>query len=382
MFLEHFVAETCSQTLARSNAVHERPFTLTEKQLVPILTATFLRLGWVSDGSKAETSMTRNIFSAMDRLELQRPALSLTLVDVAAIFERVANMGKASGSTGRQQPCPHPLLREAESKILTYLRKKTVVVGPPTRRKSMGSTGTKRNLSFSGGGVAAPASSSARTPTRSPRTSEASVSSAPDTQLALVPSVSEADSSPQNSLVEMPAIDQGDLAMAALPQLPSDLHHMTASELRRFIFMHQANWMRAADRLASSRATGKLVKSSAATKQTKRRLRYWKGKARKQKLQSDEEIRKLVSKSQMYIQNKRRKKSAVRQRLTTFGGYRLALARNIGHSSCASTLVMLDCDATHVSSLARLLKIIEYLFSRVSKVCGNGLQVMKQNIVL
>ena len=363
VFLEHFVAETCAQTLVRSNAVYERPFTLTEKQLVPILTATFLRLGWVSDGSRTETSMTRNVFSAMDRLDLQRPALSLTLVDVASIFERVANMGKASGSSGRQPPCPHPLLREAEARILTYLRQKTVNVGPLTKRTSMGSA--KRTSSFSGRRVRASASSSGRTPARSPRTSEASVSSAPDTmQTALVPSVSEADSSPQNSLVAMPAIDQGSLALAPLPQLPSDLHHMTASELRRFIFMHQANWMRVADRLVSASATGNSVKSSAATKQAKRRLRYWKGKARKQKVRSDEDMRRLVAKSQMYIQNKRRKKTAVRQRLTTFGGYRLALARNIGHSSCASTLVMLDCDATHVSSLARPLKIIRVFVFR------------------
>ena len=367
-FTENFVLEVCEQTLVRQGAVYKRPFTLTEKQLVPILASVFSRLGWVSEGERRETTVTRNIYSALERLEFQRPALSLTIVDVAAIFECISTMGKASSSSRRQSGCPDDLLREAETKILFCLRQKlvsaSVGVNQTLNQKSVGRFGKRGGLQLTQcqsqgfcSEKSSPTSTSPRVPLGSPRVSEASRSSQADTShSALVP----ADGSESQSSA-MVVIDDDVAkpeARANLPQLPPDLNDMTASQLRKFIFMHQANWMRAADQLvaqgpyARQQAQSTVVAANAKRCQ-QRKVRYWKGKAAKVKRKAEKQIQKLVEQNQMYISSKRRKKSAVGRRLTTFGGYRLALARNIGHSSCDSTLVMLDCDATHVSTLAR-----------------------------
>ena len=367
-FIENFVLEVCEQTLVRQGAEYKRPFTLTEKQLVPILTSVFSRLGWVSEGERRETTATRNIYNALERLEFHRPALSLTIVDVAAIFECISMMGKASSSSRRQSPCPHDLLREAETKILFCLRQKlvsaSVGVNQSLNQKSVGRSGQRGGLQLTqcqsqgdGSQQSSPTSRSQRMPLGSPGFSEASPSSQADaSHSALVL----ADSS-EYQVSAMVAID-GDVvkpeARANFPRLPPDLNDMTASQLRKFILMHQANWMRVADRLvaqgpyAMQQAQSTVVVANAKRCQ-QRKVRYWKGKAAKMKREADKKIQTLVKQNQMYISSKRRKKSAVGRRLTTFGGYRLALARNIGHSSCASTLVMLDCDATHVSTLAR-----------------------------
>ena len=128
---------------------------------------------------------------------------------------------------------------------------------------------------------------------------------------------------------------------------------MSAPELRKAMLSHHADWLRTANQLATQTANTGAEK---VRKADGRKVRYWKGKAQKarsQKRAADDQLRQVVLENRLYTSSKRRKATAFRDRLTTFGGYKLALARNVGHSSCSANLSMLEADNTHRTSLVR-----------------------------
>lgn len=131
---------------------------------------------------------------------------------------------------------------------------------------------------------------------------------------------------------------------------------MSQPDLMRFILGHHANWMRTANQLAASASSQpsdiRRVKSQLARRVRKNRT-YWKSKCRAIKEKSDHTIQELVKRADPYIRSKRRKVSSFQFRFSTFGGYRLALARNIGHCSASATLAMLEADSSHRQTLVR-----------------------------
>lgn len=139
-----------------------------------------------------------------------------------------------------------------------------------------------------------------------------------------------------------------------LPHLPNNLQDMTAAQLRKFIVTHQQTWLQL---VASSDDghpfNGVRPKKQLAGRQRARQVRYWKAKALKQKAKSDQQIAALKQDASLYVESKRRKSTSFRRKLTTFGGYKVALARNISSSSCSSTLVVLNADETDRTSVAR-----------------------------
>ena len=139
-----------------------------------------------------------------------------------------------------------------------------------------------------------------------------------------------------------------------MPMLPGNLDDMTASQLRQVVLSQHKQWMQ----IVGSPSDVSNERNEAARKAARRiarkgvkKARYWKTKARKKEEESRQQIAQLRLQSNPYIENKRRRTSSFRRKLTTFSGYKLALSRNIGHVSCASTLAILDADATDRSSV-------------------------------
>lgn len=134
-----------------------------------------------------------------------------------------------------------------------------------------------------------------------------------------------------------------------LPQLPSNLYTMGLEELRQFVQNHQAQWVSTSKGLVAANAAESRVQK----KKGRRMALYWRNKFNKLKRESESQYNQLLQRADPYVRSKRRKKSAFRLKLSTFGGYRLALARNVGHSSAAATLLMLEADASHQASIVR-----------------------------
>ena len=142
--------------------------------------------------------------------------------------------------------------------------------------------------------------------------------------------------------------------LAGLPQLPPGLESMSRQDLMQFLVGHQANWVRTANQLVTRGGASDQVESLRNKKrQATRKARYWRNKFQHVKKDSETKIQQLVQQTDPYVRSKRRKTTAFRFRFTTFGGYRLALARNIGHCSASATLTMLDADSTHRQTLVR-----------------------------
>lgn len=140
-----------------------------------------------------------------------------------------------------------------------------------------------------------------------------------------------------------------------MPMLPANLDDMTASQLRQVVVSQHKQWMQVVGSPSDvSNERNAAVKNAArrTVRKDSKKVRYWKNKARKQERESKQQIAQLRLQSNPYIENKRRRTSSFRRKLTTYSGYKIALSRNIGHVSCASTLAILDADATDRSSVA------------------------------
>ena len=138
-----------------------------------------------------------------------------------------------------------------------------------------------------------------------------------------------------------------------LPQLPSNLNTMSLEDLRQFVQSHQENWLSTSKELVACNTKENQILVAAERKKARRMALYWKNKFHKLKETSETKYNELVQRADPYIRTKRRKVSSFRMKLSTFGGYRLALARNIGHTSASATLTMLDADNTHRTSIVR-----------------------------
>lgn len=312
------------------------PFHLPEKDWLHIIQCVCVRLGWVTEALRSSTQFSPEIFKALNAVFPVRPKF-FTFQEAISIFRHLANSGKSGENT--LAACPESLIHRCQNQILALLRQR--VVSEPAapfrgRRESLSTVSSRRSNSQGSQSAIVPVSSSRASSTRNREASE-------DVGELQLVGTENADSFPP-----------GSHPLAALPQLPGNLEDLSATELRKFLIAHQADWMLAANRLAAVPPTpNSQLAQKAETKRVKRRVRYWKNKAKKQKTESDQKLAQLIKSTSLYTKSKRRKQHSFRDRLTVFSGYKLALARNVGHSSCSATLSMMEADNTHRTSLAR-----------------------------
>lgn len=363
-FLSTLVVEVlnsivCKRTLAT------KPFTLSESQWIVAVLHTCSRLGFVSDSTSSEKSIRRQFLSSVHQLFGPR-VLQLTLDQIAQSFHCFANTSRSAEDALPR--CPNALIQQAE----TYLIREVL------RRcsGSLGATDPAAGESYAASAMVqvAPVSSSSSKKRRVSLSSRRSRSSqdfssqvdavVPVPGPGSIPSHSQASArtSTSNALVEFQeSVGSGDChrPLMGLPQLPPNLDDLTPTELRKFIVAHQADWLRTANKLVSvddSLTRAKPKKKGTSNRCFQRRMAHWRKKAKRQKENFDQDMSRLVKQHELYVKNKRRKTGCFRNHLTTFAGYKLALARNVGHASCASTLSMLEADSTHRTSLTRFLE--------------------------
>ena len=330
------------------------PLRLPQQHWHRALRCVCVRLGWVTDSAKSEKTLQKEITQALQLCGSDGGPL--TFKQATQVFQHVARASSASLGD-----CPDDLIASSQGKLTAALRKKfatqlfqrreasaaascSVDKGFLAHKKvSVSTASSHRSLDTTSAIV--PRSSPKSSPRSSPRSSRAAsdVTAEGSVQgMQLVPA--QPDGSAE-TLVSMPSI----------PQLPSNMDDMSASELRKALLANHAEWIRTANQLAVI-AHSPNSRSQKLRKAEGRKVRYWKGmaaKARSQKRVADHKLRQVVLENSLYTRSKRRKASAFRDRLTTFGGYKLALARNVGHSSCSATLSMLEADNTHRTSLVR-----------------------------
>lgn len=115
----------------------------------------------------------------------------------------------------------------------------------------------------------------------------------------------------------------------AVPALPSNLDDFSRKDLQNLLCEHHAKWLQCASKLVSTPASdtpgGKQDLKNFKNRQ-KRRVRYWKNKSKRQKKQSEQQLQLLKMETEVYVQSKRRKKTAFRMRMSVFGG--MVRARN------------------------------------------------------
>jgi len=367
---------TCKRSLAN------KPFTLPEGQWVAALPPTCSRLGFVWDGASSEKSIRKQFLNALQQLFGQRQG-DLTIDQVVKGFQRFANTNRAPSDS--LPPCPDLRIRQAEQTIVQEVIRRCAESGvaASTSSSSLQTSG----MSVPVGVVVRRERDVASSSYPRKRLSMSSVSSQQSMPSSVVPysaggqhtlvqrvddetrsaSHSYASQASPRGSTDMVVFEEDGRTQAhnsllvGLPQLPQNLDDLTPTELRRFIVAHQADWLRAANKLVLD--DGKKTSGSSKSKRNagskksvrsfQRSIQYWRKKVKANQKQSDEKINQLVKQNELYIKSKRRKKTAFRSHLTVFGGYKLALARNVGHASCASTLCMLEADATHRTSLTR-----------------------------
>lgn len=332
-----FVEETLQKvgsTVARDSL--QIPFQLPEKDWLHIIQCVCVRLGWVTESLRSSTQFSPEIFRALNAVFPVRKTF-LTFQEALAIFRHLANSGKSEQNT--VAACPESLIQRCQHQILALLRQR--IVSEPAapfrgRRGSISTVSSRRSNSQGSQSAIVPVSSSRASSSRHLEASE-------DVgELQLVGTENANSLQPDTN------------TLAALPQLPANLDDLSATELRKFLITHQADWMLAANRLAvAAPASNSQRAQIAEAKNVKRKVRYWRKKAKKQKTESDQKLAQLIKSTSLYTKSKRRKQHSFRDRLTVFSGYKLALARNVGHSSCSATLSMMEADNTHRTSLAR-----------------------------
>lgn len=332
----------------------KKPFVLSRQIWASCLLGTCSRLGFVSDACASDRLLKREVLECMSP-NFGEDTQFLTISQVCKVFENFANKHRSANTA--LASCPNHLIREAERKVVHAMQQ--AVLPQPSDSDAASSqvacSARHRRDSFS-------AISGRSSPLSSPRST---------IKTAIGPSEAEHNSQmsqsdggglvpfapPSGELVPYTGVG-GHKSLGGLPQLPGNLDDLGASQLRKLLVDHHANWIRCANKLVSEGTSGSggiAVASAPCIRNVKRKFRYWQRKARKQKKQHAESMQQLVRESDVYIRSKRRKSSAFRNKLTTFGGYKLALARNVGHSSCSATLAMLQADNTHRTSLTRRL---------------------------
>eukprot|EP00438_Fugacium_kawagutii_P005071 Skav200542 [mRNA] locus=scaffold676:275833:284757:+ [translate_table: standard] len=343
--------EVLQRVTSISRDSFEGTLELPEKDWLRILQCLCVRLGWVSENQRSATQLSSEIFRALGVACPHRPAM-LNLCEAFLVFQQLANAGKGEGNM--MPPCPDTLVSESQRKIQLALRRRFLKTGmansadfsrhAPPKRKSMSAVSSQ--LSQSQASLGGSASSSAlvmdmSSPRASSEGPETSDDQRAQTQLVSL------DNSPPVNL-------QGSLS---IPQLPSNLDDLSASELRKFVVAHQADWVRAANRMGAATPatpTGSDAVAKAMVRKARRKALYWQKKSRNQKKDSEMKLHQLVQKTQLYVSSKRRKKTAFRNRLTVFSGYKLALARNaIGRTPDqeAESLVELNLDAIEAQDM-------------------------------
>ena len=348
-----FVEETLQKVGARvARDSLQTPFQLPEKDWLHIIQCVCVRLGWVTESLRSSTQFSPEILRALNAVFPVRKKF-LTFQETLVIFRHLANSGKSEPNT--LPPCPESLIQCCENQIVAFLRQRVVSESGAQffsrRRGSISTVSSRRSTSQGSQSAIVPASSRASSGGRVEPSEDA-------TDLQLVGT----ENANSLQLVSHP--------LAGMPQLPANLDDLSASELRKLLITHQADWMLAANRLAAMAPTSKSQPAQIAeTRRAKRKVRYWKNKAKTQKKESDLKLHELIKSTSLYTRSKRRKQHAFRDRLTVFSGYKLALARNVGHSSCSATLSMLEADNTHRTSLARQ-RLRGYIRRTLSKCRG------------
>ena len=303
------VSEVLAALRNVARPVLESPFTLTHKQWVPILIATCVRLGWVSEHAASERSAKTEVFRAMSALNLQHRNV-LTWEQVVSIFEQLFQQSKP-GSNHDRIPCPPGLLRDAEFRIFHKL-------GERFRESSVLTD-------------VSPASASALvvvSPVSGQQAGSVRVSSAQSRRHS-VSTMSSASMSPQSvtsahqSVVSVDHLSQvpGPSGLSiVMPALPQNLDDLSRGELKQLLVDQHAQWIRAANRIATTSAQRAPAASKVVQKQHQRKVRYWKNKAKRDKSKVQEKFDQLVRETDPYIHSKRRKKTAFRMKLSIFGG--------------------------------------------------------------
>ena len=354
-FLGFLVAETLQQARPVVRDYAKLPFTMQKRHWMPVLVATCMRLGWVCDSSPSERTLRTSLLKTMECLDFDRSdKCPLTIDQVAEVVGRLANRNRSG--LDAVSSCPQSLLRGAEAQIISGL-------GCPRRQKNEPAKVSKTV-------ALAPKPCTSRTNPSSPRASlhvsTSRASSRPSTHSggAVVTSDTPIGSDRSSSVVAAASSESHghSFNLLGLPQLPANLDDLSSADLRRLIVSQHAAWIRAANKLATTDTRAGTLGAPRKRKRAeqpktdvaaRRRIRYWKNKAKSNKKASEQRYQQLAQETQVYIQSKRRKATAFVQRLTTFGGYRLALARNLGHASCAATLSMLDADASRRQTMTR-----------------------------
>ena len=327
--LSSLVTEVLQRLQTISSSHLKRPFCLSFVQWMPVLVHTYIRMGWTSETVSSERAVKAEIMKAVQVLSLHTHTV-LTLGQVVSIFHRVGT----SGASSREAcgPCPAGLLRDAEFKSLDHLRSKfdsSRMVATPSpegspvssQNPSAGSVSnrrgqTPRRLSFRS------VSSHAGSPPASESLSIVPMSIAAGSE-ALVSESNQSDPIRVNSAVVPYNPEVQHMILANIPALPENLDDLSRAELKKALVDQHAQWLRAANQIATQASARNAIKSADKRKfrkQQQRKVLYWKKKAKKQKASMQLQYQQLVSETDVYKRSKRRKKDAFRMHLSVFGG--------------------------------------------------------------
>lgn len=270
--------------VARSS--FEKPFRLGSRQWIPILTATYVRLGWVSENASSERAVKAQIVGAISALHLQNHPV-LTFEQAVSIFQRIVETSSPNSSTDAS--CPPGMLRDAEFRILRQLhlassnamlqachpsdssRKgtchgsecNTLVLHDsmdPSSPQSIGSARDGLFTSSRGKGRRLSVSTISSVSGHSEMSFQQSPRQSPQQSPRQSPRSGESESDSAALVSHMLDGGAGSMPLGNLPSLPCNLDDMSRHELKKVLVDQHAQWMRTANQLVASQGDQRSTK--------------------------------------------------------------------------------------------------------------------------